>query len=796
MAKKKGMGTVSNVEKIFLERSGQKLIYPPTEKIGVIVVDNFPMLGKLTALRFLEWVQANPGGVISLPTGKTPEYFIKYVSHYLRTWTHPETAKDLERHGVDPSVRPDMQSLHFVQIDEFYPIDPAQHNSFYYYVHRFYISKFELDPAKALLIDCSKIGLPEGYDLEDVWPDGEVDLSLRFRHPKTAQERLQKQVLEAVDQWCQEYEERIRKLGGIGFFLGGIGPDGHIAFNVRGSDHNSTTRLTPTNYETQAAAAVDLGGIEVARKRLVITIGLSTITWNPNCTAIIIAAGEAKAKVVRDAVEEEPHVRYPATALHKLPNARVYVTQGAAKLLKERRLHHLRVATDLRTEDVDRVVLDLALLRRKRVLDLTREDFEAHPEGSVLLSKISENPETLTAGAAERLREKLELGSTVRRNTVFLHTAPHHDDIMLGYLPYAVRHIRDATNRHVFAYMTSGFTAVTNRYALSLLRKLQYFLRRRTFEPLLKAGYFDPKNEQGRNRDVWQYLDGLAMNRHIMKDEGEARRLLRNLIELFEEEDVDNLRHRIDELVNYFETQYPGKKDLPLIQQLKGRIREWEADCLWGYFGFDSSSVIHLRLGFYKGDIFSEEPTIQRDVLPILRLLRRVKPDVVTVALDPEASGPDTHYKVLQAVAEALKLYEKESGRSDIEIIGYRNVWYRFHPAEANMFVPVSLNMFAILQNAFLNAFVSQKDASFPSYEYDGPFSGLAQQIQAEQYQMVKTCLGRSFFYEHPSPLIRATRGLVFLRRMSLSEFYTHAREIKRITEEMDEEELPLSELA
>jgi glucosamine-6-phosphate deaminase len=97
--------------------------------------------------------------------------------------------------------------------------------------------------------------------------------------------------------------------------------------------------------------------------------------------------------------------------------------------------------------------------------------------------------------------------------------------------------------------------------------------------------------------------------------------------------------------------------------------------------------------------------------------------------------------------------------------------------------VPVSLNMFALLQSAFLNAFVSQKDASFPSYEYDGPFSGLAQRIQVEQYQMLKTCLGRRFFNDHRSPLIRATRGFVFLRKMSLDEFYTHARAIRKTTE-------------
>ncbi|MDV7395984.1 hypothetical protein RZS08_31625, partial [Arthrospira platensis SPKY1] len=115
--------------------------------------------------------------------------------------------------------------------------------------------------------------------------------------------------------------EKIRQLGGIGFFLGGIGPDGHIGFNVAGSDHYSTTRLTHTNYETEAAAAGDLGGIEVSRGRLVITIGLNTITYNKNATAIIIAAGEAKSGIVANSIESEKSIAYPASVLQRLPNA-------------------------------------------------------------------------------------------------------------------------------------------------------------------------------------------------------------------------------------------------------------------------------------------------------------------------------------------------------------------------------------------------------------------------------------------------------------------------------------------
>ncbi len=775
--------TASKVEQTAIEKSGLKLQYAPTEKVGAIIVDNFPALGKVTALRFIEWAQKNPGGVVSLPTGKTPEHFIKWVTHFSTHWNTASVKKELEEGGIDPSSKPDIQSLHFVQIDEFYPIHPKQQNSFYYYVNKFYLQGFGFDRSNALLIDNSKIGLPSGKRLTDIWPEQTVDLSLRYRQAKTHEERLQKEVLENIDQWCAEYEEKIKGLGGIGFFLGGIGPDGHIGFNVRGSDLNSTTRLTPTNYETQAAAANDLGGIEVSRNRLVITIGLGTITYNKLCTAIIMAAGEAKAQVVADAVQQAMHVRYPATVLQTLPHSRFYLTRGAAKLLMERQYEMLLKQESISDEQAEKIVINLALEKRKRVRDLTARDFENNRFSSHLLRKRKESHEEITRSIEKKLIERIDTGRTTSPNQTFLHTEPHHDDLMLGYLPYIVRHVRDASNKHTFLTLTSGFNAVTNLYMLNLLNILKRFLDNGSFDHLINEGYFNIHDETKKNRDVWQYLDGVAESNSRTKEEGEARRLLRNLVFLFEDDNIQNLRHRLDELINYFTTQYPGKKDLPHIQRLKGMTREWEAECLWGYFGFNGESVLQGRLGFYKGDIFTEEPKIDRDVVPVLDILRKVKPTIVGVALDPEASGPDTHYKVLQVMAEALKMYEKESGRSDIKVIGYRNIWYRFHPSEANIYVPVSLNMFTVLQNSFNNAFGSQRGASFPSYEHDGPFSELAQRIQVHQYQMLKICLGREYFNEHTSPLIRATRGLVFAKAMSLQEFYETCLALKKSTE-------------
>ena len=773
-------GGLTTVEQRAVQASAFAEIYPPTEKIKTLVVENFPALGKLAAMRFIEWVQDHPGGVVSLPTGKTPEHFIRWVERLTTRWDEAETRRALEDAGIDPGRRPDLRSLHFVQIDEFYPIDPRQDNSFHAYVSRFYIDGFGLDPDRALLIDCNEIGLRKGQTLAAVWPGGDVDLSLRHRAARSGLEQVQQDALQRIDQWCQEYEERIRRLGGIGFFLGGIGPDGHIGFNVRGSDHFSTTRLTGVNYETQAAAAGDLGGIEVARKRLVITIGLGTIASDPDGVALIVAAGEAKAAIVRAAVEEQADVRYPASALHQMPQARFYVTQGAAKLLTERQRVLLEQRREIDDEIVEQIAVDLACGLGKKVVDLTAADFAADALGSEVLHRRPEAADTLGRLVRDRLVGKIERGTRTLSSTRFLHTEPHHDDLLLGYLPYIVRHTRDASNVHYFVCFTGGFTAVTNGFIEAHLEKVRRFLPTPECAGLLAEGYFDPAYENGRNRDVWQYLDGVAADDEAMRDEGAARRFLRNLIALFGSEGVEE---KVWELETYFQEQYPGQKDAPEVQALKSMCREFEAECIWGYIGWDCANVKHLRLGFYTGDIFTGEPTVEGDVLPVLELLQQVEPDVVSVALDPEASGPDTHYKVLQAVTEALRRYEAQSGRSDLKVWGYRNVWFRFEPAEADIFVPVSLNMLSVMHNAFMSTFVSQRDASFPSYEHDGPFSELARRVQVDQYQKIKTCLGREWFQDHPSPLIRATRGLVFLKEMDLAGFYERSRALKQAAE-------------
>jgi glucosamine-6-phosphate deaminase len=434
-------------------------------------------------------------------------------------------------------------------------------------------------------------------------------------------------------------------------------------------------------------------------------------------------------------------------------------------------------------EKVEEVFVDLAVDHNKRVLDITEDDVKRDRLAMEVVARREEPLTELLTQVYKSLTAKIERGTRTLSDTVFLHTEPHPDDLMLGYLPYIVRHIRDSSNHHHFASMTSGFTAVTDFFLRKQLEILRRWIDTAEFCSMFEEGYFDPDNITGCHRDVWEYLDGVAANLDIKRSQGAARRLLRNLIDVYDIDGFGEAMEKIDELEGYLDRHRPGEEDTRDVQKLKGMCREWEAECLWGYLGWDSNDISNHRLAFYTGAVFTEEPTEERDVLPVFELLKRVAPDVVSVALDPEASGPDTHYKVLQVVAESLRHYSDADGRHDVRVWGYRNVWYKFHPSEANIYVPVSLNMFSIMRDAFMNAFISQKDAPFPSFELDGPFCELARKIQVEQYQEIKTCLGREWFHKHKSPLVRATRGLVFLRDMNLEEFYGWSRKLRKAAE-------------
>ena len=129
----------SRVEEQFISNNGFE---SQSSNIPYLIVDSFPDLGLITTLRFFEWVYDNPEGVISLPTGKTPEYFIKWTSYLLNNWDSRMVKSIRKKYNLSSKTKPDFSKLHFIQIDEFYPVNPSQHNSFYNYVKKYYLKNF------------------------------------------------------------------------------------------------------------------------------------------------------------------------------------------------------------------------------------------------------------------------------------------------------------------------------------------------------------------------------------------------------------------------------------------------------------------------------------------------------------------------------------------------------------------------------------------------------------------------------------------------------------------------------
>jgi len=762
----------TNVEKSFFEKS--KLNQPKT-KIPYIQVNNIPDLGLLTSLRFLEWVIENPEGVISLPTGKTPEYFIKWTQYILSNWGKREVERICSENGLNTSSKPKMNNLKFVQIDEFFPINPLQHNSFHYFVQKFYLEGFGLNPRNALLINSIKISNSIDESIDDIFSYNKIDLSLRYRDTKSELEEKQKKAIFAIDQWCSEYENKITELGGIGFFLGGLGPDGHIAFNVRGSDHNSTTRITETNFETQAASASDLGGIEISRNRLVITIGLSTITKKPDVTAIIFVAGRAKAKIVKNSIERKKDIKFPASVLSDLTRSRFYLTKGAAFMLDE--INTNRKDWDKR--NINRSLIKLCKDLNKFGTRLTKKDIM---DNQITSSIPNINNDTASL-FLKQMKQKIQKNDDLPTNNIILHTGPHHDDILLGYSPIIHHLVRSPNNINYFAIMTSGFTSVTNKYISNLLLETLELIKSEKIQMLNFPDFFESGFKLKTAKDVYHYLDKVASQNTFGQIRGLCHRIVRSLIDIYKINTIDELVLKINEIIKYFSSCYDGEKNPPDIQKLKGMLREFEEELTWAHFGIDIKNIHHLRLGFYKGDIFTQAPDRDRDIKPIVKLIDETNPDIITLALDPEGSGPDTHYKVLQAIAEALRILNNKKDMSKIRIWGYRNVWYSFDAAEADIMFPVSLNSMAVLKNTFLNCYLSQKDASFPSYELDGPFCDLTQKIWVEQHRTMELILGKDFWYQNKDPHFRATHGLVYLKELTVENFLNTARTLEESIE-------------
>jgi len=104
-----------------------------------------------------------------------------------------------------------------------------------------------------------------------------------------------------LEKECKDYEARIKQYGGIELFLGGIGPDGHIAFNEPGSSLVSRTRVKTLSYDTIQANSRFFDNDMSKVPTQALTVGVGTVMDAKE--VVIIITGFVKARAVREVIE-------------------------------------------------------------------------------------------------------------------------------------------------------------------------------------------------------------------------------------------------------------------------------------------------------------------------------------------------------------------------------------------------------------------------------------------------------------------------------------------------------------
>ncbi len=131
---------------------------------------------------------------------------------------------------------------------------------------------------------------------------------------------------------CQRYEAKIKQLGGVKLFLGGIGPDGHIAFNEPGSSLTSRTRIKTLTYDTIVANARFFDGDINKVPRTALTVGVGTVMDAEE--VVIIVNGHKKALALKHAIEGSVNHMWTISALQMHPNGIIVCDEEATAELK------------------------------------------------------------------------------------------------------------------------------------------------------------------------------------------------------------------------------------------------------------------------------------------------------------------------------------------------------------------------------------------------------------------------------------------------------------------------------
>ncbi len=445
-----------------------------------------------------------------------------------------------------------------------------------------------------------------------------------------------------ISTFCDDYEDKIAKHGGLDIQILGIGRTGHIGFNEPGSSLQSMTRMVNLDHITKSDAASDFFGEENVPMKA-ITMGVGTILKAKRI--IIMAWGEGKAKIVAQAIEQSPSDNLPASYLQFHINTIFVLDAAAGAELSRIKQPWISGSVDWTPELMKQAVIWLCLKLNKPILKLTARDYSDHGMVDLILENdtayninikiFNKLQRTITGwpGGKPNVDDsnRPERASPTKKRIIIF--SPHPDDDVISMGGTFLRLVDQGHEVHV-AYQTSGNIAV-----------------------------FD--------EEVIRFADFYAdLHKEYTETSGE-------IIPIYKE------------VVKAIGQKKAGQIDEPIVQKIKGLIRMGEAKSACRYVGIPDENIHFLNMPFYETGAIEKNPISTPDIEIISELIEKIKPHQIYAAGD--LSDPHgTHRVCLDAIFKSLEILKKETFMSQCWVWLYRGAWQEWSIEDIEMSIPLS----------------------------------------------------------------------------------------------------------
>jgi glucosamine-6-phosphate deaminase len=457
--------------------------------------------------------------------------------------------------------------------------------------------------------------------------------------------------LSDVEMHCRRYEEAIQQAGGFDLVVLGIGRNGHVGFNEPFSVRKSRTRLCTLDPITRQSVASDFFGEENVPLQA-LTVGLGTLLAARR--TLLLALGEHKAKIIREALEGSITDRVPASYLQEHGDVRVLLDNAAAGHLTGHAMPWMLGSIEWTEPQIKRAVLWLCQQTHKALLKLDDEDFREHDLHQLL--RHHGPAQALSHRVFRWMMDTIEYHPAGREPKAVLCFSPHPDDDVISMGGTLIRLVKDGHRVHV-AYMTSGNIAVFDHDARRVADLVTEYLRMFQMDPQRAAQI------------------------------------------------QDEVRHGLD-------NKQPGQPDADAVQRIKSLIRWGEARAGAVTVGCREEDLHFLDLPFYRTGTIAKKPVGEEDIAILRELLLRIAPNQVYVAGDL-ADPHGTHRVCAEAILRVLNDFKSE-GRPVPEVLLYRGAWQEYPLHEIEIAVPLSPSDIELKREAIFMHESQKDEALFP----------------------------------------------------------------------------------